>query len=82
MPLTASLQALPKRGQLRRWVGSLPFWLIVGLGLVLLVLVLAQRSLMQLDIAQASERAQQRLGAFETSLSASIDRHLSPYSGQ
>lgn len=76
MPLTTSLQALRKRGQPGRWVRSLPFWLIVGLGLVLVVLVLAQRSLMQLDIAQASERAQQRLGAFETSLSASIDRHL------
>lgn len=76
MPLTASLQTLRKRGQPGRWVKSLPFWLIVGLGLVLVVLVLAQRSLMQLDIAQASERAQQRLGAFETSLSASIDRHL------
>lgn len=76
MPLTASLQTLRKRSRPGRWVKSLPFWLIVGLGLVLVVLVLAQRSLMQLDIAQASERAQQRLGAFETSLSASIDRHL------
>jgi PAS domain S-box-containing protein len=76
MPITASLQALQKRSHPGRWIRSLPFWLIVGLGLVLLVLVMAQRSLMQLDIAQASERAQQRLGAFETSLSASIDRHL------
>jgi len=60
----------------RYWVKSLPFWLVIGLVVVLLALILAQHSLMQLDIRQAAERAQQRLGAFETSLSASIDRHL------
>lgn len=65
----------PSRG-LRSVFRSLPLSLVGGLVLLLAALLAAHNTLMQLEIRQARENAVQRLGAYETSLLASVDRHL------
>ena len=55
---------------------SLPFWLFVGLFLLVLVLVFTHPALMRYEINQAKIDSLQRLGAYKTSLLATIDRHL------
>lgn len=55
---------------------SLPFWLGVGLLGVVFILVLTQPSLMRYELNQAKADSVQRLGAYKTSLLATIDRHL------
>lgn len=55
---------------------SLWFALIIGLVIVILALVVTQPWLMRLQIDQARADSLQRLGAYETSLLATIDRHL------
>lgn len=55
---------------------SLPFWLFVGLFLLVLGLFLTHSWLMRYEINQAKADSLQRLGAYKTSLLATIDRHL------
>lgn len=55
---------------------SLWFALIIGLFLVILALVLTQPWMMRSQINQAKADSLQRMGAYETSLLATIDRHL------
>lgn len=54
---------------------SLSFWLLVGLFLLVLILVFTHPWLMRLEINQAKTDSLQRLGAYKTSLLATIDRH-------
>lgn len=55
---------------------SLPFWLSVGFFLLVLALVFTHPWLMRYEINQAKADSLQRLGAYKTSLLATIDRHL------
>ncbi|MFL1455067.1 ATP-binding protein [Marinobacter sp. GN3S48] len=55
---------------------SLPFWLFVGLFSLVLALVVTHPWLMRYEINQAKVDSLQRLGAYKTSLLATIDRHL------
>ncbi len=55
---------------------SLPFWLFVGLFSLVLALVATHPWLMRYEINQAKADSLQRLGAYKTSLLATIDRHL------
>ncbi|MEP1215857.1 MAG: ATP-binding protein [Marinobacter sp.] len=55
---------------------SLPFWLFVGLFSLVLALFLTHPWLMRYEISQARADSLQRLGAYKTSLLATIDRHL------
>lgn len=55
---------------------SLPFWLSIGLFSLLLALFFTHPWLMRYEISQAKVDSLQRLGAYKTSLLATIDRHL------
>ena len=55
---------------------SLPFWLFVGLFSLILALFFTHPWLMRYEINQAKADSLQRLGAYKTSLLATIDRHL------
>jgi len=55
---------------------SLPFWLFVGLFSLMLALIFTHPWLMRYEINQAKADSIQRLGAYKTSLLATIDRHL------
>lgn len=55
---------------------SLPFWLSIGLFSLVLALVFTHPWLMRYEINQAKVDSLQRLGAYKTSLLATIDRHL------
>lgn len=55
---------------------SLPFWLFVGLFSLVLALFFTHPWLMRYEINQAKADSIQRLGAYKTSLLATIDRHL------
>jgi len=55
---------------------TLPFWLATAfIGLVLL-LVLTDRHWLRLELDRTANRAEQRLGVYQTSLQATIDRHF------
>ncbi|TGN39184.1 sensor histidine kinase [Marinobacter confluentis] len=55
---------------------SLPFWLVLGLVGVILAILATDSWLMRYEINQAKADSLQRLGAYRTSLLATIDRHL------
>jgi C4-dicarboxylate-specific signal transduction histidine kinase len=55
---------------------TLPFWLLVGLMGVVLILLVAQPWLMRFEIDKVKIDSVQRLGAYKTSLLATIDRHF------
>lgn len=57
-------------------LNSLPVWLMIGLVVVVVVILATQPSLMRFEINQAKNDSVQRLGAYKTSLLATIDRHL------
>ncbi|SFR56144.1 His Kinase A (phospho-acceptor) domain-containing protein [Marinobacter gudaonensis] len=57
-------------------LNRLPFWLLLGLLAVCLALVVTQPALMRHELQQARTDSVQRLGAYKTSLLATIDRHL------
>lgn len=57
-------------------IGQAPTGLFIGLLLLLIGLGLTHSSLMQYEINQARADSVQRLGAYKTSLLATIDRHL------
>jgi len=54
----------------------LPFWLAAGFMLALVLLLLSDHWLMRQQLQQSANEALQRLGAYRTSLQATIDRHL------
>ncbi|MDF0749829.1 ATP-binding protein [Marinobacter sp. 71-i] len=54
----------------------MPFWLFVGLFSLALALFFTHPWLMRYEINQAKADSLQRLGAYKTSLLATIDRHL------
>ncbi|PTY38670.1 hypothetical protein BGP77_10835 [Saccharospirillum sp. MSK14-1] len=54
----------------------LPFWLASAFILAMLLLLLSDRWLMRQQLQQSADDALQRLGAYRTSLQATIDRHL------
>lgn len=59
-----------------RAVRTLPFWLVTAfIGLVIL-LILTDSHWLRLELARTAERAEQRLGVYQTSLQTTIDRHL------
>jgi two-component system, NtrC family, C4-dicarboxylate transport sensor histidine kinase DctB len=55
---------------------SLPFWLVFGLVVLILVILATDSRLMRYEINQARTDSLQRLGAYRTSLLATIERHF------
>lgn len=55
---------------------SLPFWLAAGLITALALLLLSDHWFMRQQLQQSADEALQRLGAYRTSLQATVDRHL------
>lgn len=64
------------KGRLYPTANALFMWLVLGLMSLILVILFTHQWLMVRELSQGSKEASQRLGAYKTSLLATIDRHL------